>query len=202
MHPIPVEKPFDWVWIDIVRPLKVTSNNNRYIIVATEYLTKWPEAKAIPDMKATTVAKFIYDEIISRHGYPKELLSDQGTPFCNELVDSLCQLMGTKHRLASAYHPQTNGLTEHFNKTLCTILAKYVCDYENSWDTFISATLFVYRTIPQSTTKYELFELLYGRKANTSLDLQIIPQQSIEEPPYEQQLQTHINHITHGLQQV
>ena len=76
LHLISVGKPFDWVGIDIVGPLKVTSNNNRYIIVATEYLTKWPEAKAIPDMKATTVAKFIYDEIISWYGYPKELLSD------------------------------------------------------------------------------------------------------------------------------
>ena len=132
MHLIPVGKPFDWVGIDIVRPLKVIFNNNRYIIVATEYLIKWSEAKTIPNIKATTVAKFIYDEIISRHGCPKELLSDQETPFCNELVDSLRQLMGTKHHLASVYHPQTNRLTEHFNKTLCTILAKYVCNYEDS----------------------------------------------------------------------
>jgi transposase InsO family protein len=153
-------------------------------------------------MKATIIAKFIYDEIIVHHGCPQELLSNQGTSFCNSLVDALCQLMNIKHRLASAYHPQTNGLTERFNKTLCTVLAKYVSDYEDSWDTFISAALFAYRTIPQSTTKYEPFELLYGRKAITPLDLALSSTINAKEPPYEQQLQVHINFITNKLQQV
>ncbi|CAG8737466.1 13340_t:CDS:1, partial [Cetraspora pellucida] len=64
LYPLPVSTPFHHVGIDIVGPLKIIPNGNRYIVVATEYLTKWPEAKAIPDMKATTIAKFIYDEII------------------------------------------------------------------------------------------------------------------------------------------
>ena len=82
-----------------------------------------------------------------RHECPKILLSDQGTPFCNELVDSLCKLMTIRHRLSSAYHPQTNGLTERFNKTLCNTLAKYVSDYGDTWDTFLNAALFAYRTV-------------------------------------------------------
>jgi hypothetical protein len=104
LHPIPIGKPFDRVGIDIVGPLSITHTGNRYIVVATEYLTKWPEAKAIVNTKATTIAKFIYEEIICRHGCPKALLSDQGTPFCNELVNSLCNLMTIRHCLSSAYH--------------------------------------------------------------------------------------------------
>jgi Integrase zinc binding domain/Integrase core domain len=118
LHPIKVGEPFERIGIDIVGPLKVTESGNRYIVVVTEYLTKWVEAKAIPDMKATTIAKFLYNDIICRHGCPKILLSDRGTSFCNELVDSLCQLITIRHRLSSAYHSQTNGLTERFNKTL------------------------------------------------------------------------------------
>ncbi|CAG8674833.1 7415_t:CDS:2, partial [Cetraspora pellucida] len=98
--------------IDIVEPLKITPNENQYIVVTTEYLTKWSEAKAIPNMKATTITKFIYNEIIVHHGCSQELLSDQGTSFCNSLVDAFCQLMNIKHQFASAYHSQTNGLTE------------------------------------------------------------------------------------------
>ena len=171
MHPIPVGKPFDRVGIDIIGPLTVTTSGNRYIVVATEYLTKWPEAKAIKDTKATTIVKFIYEEIICRHGCPKVLLSDQGTPFCNELVDSLCQLMQIRHCLSSAYHPQTNGLTERFNKTLCTTLAKYVSDYGDTWDTFLNASLFVYRTIQNSTIKYIPFKLIYGQEAIILMNL-------------------------------
>src|SRR6185369_3132958 len=83
LHPIQVGQPFDRMGIDIIGPMKRTAKGNRYIVVATEYLTKWVEARAISDMKATTIAKFIYEDIICRHRCPQELLSDQGTSFCN-----------------------------------------------------------------------------------------------------------------------
>jgi hypothetical protein len=198
LHPIPTGKPFDRVGIDIIGPLSVTTTGNRYIIVVTEYLTKWPEARALKDTKATTVAKFIYEEIICRHGCPKVLLSDQGTPFCNELVDSLCQLMQIRHRLSSAYHPQTNGLTERFNKTLCTTLAKYVSDYGDTWDNFLNAALFAYRTVQNHTTKYTPFKLLYGHEAMLPMDLQ--QKHMDNDEPIEQQLQQHIDFITKDFQ--
>jgi hypothetical protein len=201
LHPIQVGQLFDRVGIDIVGPLSITPNGNRYIVVATEYLTKWPEAKALKDTKATTIAKFIYEEIICRHGCPKVLLSDQGTHFCNELVDSLCKLMTIKHRLSSAYHPQTNGLTERFNKTLCTTLAKYVSDYGDSWDTFLESALFAYRTTQNHTTKYTPFKLLYGQEAKLPLDLQGT-NQDVSEESHDQQLQRHIDFITDDFQQM
>ena len=64
LHPIQVEKLFDQIDIDIIGPLSITIKGNRYIVVATEYLTKWPKARAIEDTKATTIMKFIYEEII------------------------------------------------------------------------------------------------------------------------------------------
>ena len=200
LHPIQVGKPFDRVGIDIVGPLSITPTGNRYIVVATEYLTKWSEARAIQDTKATTIAKFIYEEIICRHGCPKVLLSDQGTPFCNELVDLLCKLMTIRHRLSSAYHPQTNGLTERFNKTLCNTLAKYVSDYSDTWDTFLNAALFAYRTVQNHTTKYTPFKLLYGHKAVLPMDLQGTNQEINKST--EESLQQHIKYITEDLQKI
>ena len=93
--------------------------------------------------------------------------------------------MNMKYKLATVYYPQTNRLTEQFNKTLCQTLAKYIHDYEDIWDIFIPSALFAYQTILQLTTKYDLFELIYRRKANTSMDLKFISNQSIEEPLYE-----------------
>jgi hypothetical protein len=89
--------------IDIKGPLPITSNGNRYIIVAMDCFTKWPEAVAIPNIKAETVAKFIYEQIICRYGVPQEILSDRGTSFINKIVDELCQKYQTKHHLTSAY---------------------------------------------------------------------------------------------------
>jgi len=200
LHPIPVGQPFDRVGIDIVGPLSITGQGNRYIVVATEYLTKWPEAKALKDTKATTIAKFIYEDIICRHGCPKVLLSDQGTPFVNELVDSLCKLMTVHHRLSAAYHPQTNGLTERFNKTLCNTLAKYVSDYGDTWDTFLESALFAYRSLQNHTTKHSPFKLLYGREGRLPIDIQDTKQATSE--TLDQQLQQHIRFITDDLQQI
>ena len=64
LHPIRIGQPFDRIGIDLVGPLLVITCGNQYIIVAIEYLTKWPEAKAIPNKNAEYVAQFFYEDII------------------------------------------------------------------------------------------------------------------------------------------
>jgi hypothetical protein len=173
LQPIEVKAPFHRVGIDIKGPLPRTSQGNRYIIVAMDYFTKWPEAKSIPDIKSETVAKFIFDEIICRHGVPEELLSDRGTSFLNKIVDTLCEKFQTKHRLTSAYRPQTNGMVERFNRTIGECLAKLVADKEKEWDEYVESVLFAYRTMKHNTTGYTPFYLLYGRQAKLPIELRI-----------------------------
>jgi hypothetical protein len=183
LHPIRVGQPYDRVGIDLVGPLPVTQRNNRYIIVMTEYLTKWPEAKPIPNKNAETIASHFHEEIICRHGCPKELLSDQGTEFCNQIVNALCQLHGIRHTLSSAYHPQTNGLVERFNQTLCKSLAKISHERNTDWDLLIPSVLFAYRTMNHSTTRHTPFYLTYGRDATLPVEFTIptYPTEPIDE---------------------
>ena len=176
LHPIKVGRPYDRIGMDIVGPLPRTKRGNLYIVVATEYLTKWPEARAIPDAKAASVVSFFYEDIICRHGCPRELLTDQGTHFVNEMLDAMCKRLGVNHRLSTAYHPQTNGLVERFNRTLCEILAKYTNEYKEEWDVLLPSALFAYRTMRQNTTRYEPFYLTYGREAILPIEL-VIPSQ-------------------------
>ena len=72
--PIPVEGPFDRVGVNCLGPLPVTHSGNRYIIVFTDYFTKWPEAFAVPDIKAPRIAQLLLDHIIARHSAPRHLL--------------------------------------------------------------------------------------------------------------------------------
>ena len=79
-------------------------------------------------------------------------------------MEGLCKKFEIKHKLSSPYHPQTNGLVERFNKTLCESLAK-VSEKETEWDEHIQEVLFGYRTNRQSTTKMTPFYLMYGRES-------------------------------------
>jgi hypothetical protein len=173
LHPIKIGQPFDRIGMDIVRPLPKTKNGNMYIVVATEYLTKWPEARAIPDAKASSVVSFFYEDIICRHGCPKEVLTDRGMHFVNEMLNSLCDKFGVKHKLSTAYHPQTNGLVERFNRTLCETLAKFANENKDDWDSYISTALFAYRTKRHSTTGHEPFYLMYGREVILPIEFKI-----------------------------
>ena len=97
LYPIKVGEPFERIGIDFIGPLTPTKRGNKYILVATDYLTKWPEAKPMKEANANNVVEFIYKEIICRHGCPKIILSDRGSHFNNQMVQQLCQKFEIKH---------------------------------------------------------------------------------------------------------
>ncbi|GES79036.1 putative integrase core domain protein [Rhizophagus clarus] len=167
---IKVIEPFYQIGIDIVRPLLVTERNNRYIVTAMDYFTKWPEAKTLEKADAKEVARFIYEDIICRHGCPKKILSDRGSHFNNKIIESLLKEFRIKHNFSTPYYPKTNGLIERFNKTLCESLAK-VGNVED-WDLKIPGILLVYRTKKNDSTKIEPGYLIYRRKIKTLLNLE------------------------------
>ena len=98
-----------------------------------------------------------------RFGCCEVIISDQGREFVNKLEEELLRLTGTDHRVTSAYHPQTNGLTERFNQTLQAALVKVINDTQDDWDEHLPAILFAYRTSLQKATQLTPFELMYCR---------------------------------------
>ena len=170
LNVIKVVEPFYQIGIDIVGPLPITERNNRYIVTAMDYFTKWPEAKALEKADAKEVARFIYEDIICRHGCTKKILSDRGSHFNNKIIESLLKEFGIKHNFSTPYHPKTNGLIERFNKTLCESLAK--TGNTEDWDLRIPGILFAYRTKKNDSTKMEPGYLMYGRKMKTLLNLE------------------------------
>src|SRR6266540_80862 len=126
---------FQRIGIDIIGLLTITKKGNRYIVTAMDYFTKWLIAKAIKEVTAKTVSKFIYEKIICEHRCSQVLQSDQGTHFVNRVIQDLSEKFRIKHRLSTPYHPQTNGLVERFNQTLCEKLAK-IAEETTMWDEF------------------------------------------------------------------
>jgi hypothetical protein len=134
LHPSLPLVPFEKWGIDFIGQVYPSSSKGmKYIIVATEYLTKWAEAKAVKvdDVKAT--ATFLYENVITRFGCPKILISDRGKHFLNEAIENMASLFQINHQKTTPYHPQTNGQTERVNQTLVRILRKTVHDSKKDW---------------------------------------------------------------------
>ena len=104
LQPIPVGGPFHRVGVDALQ-LPLMEKGNRYVVVFMDYLTKWPEAFAVPDQKAETIARLLVKEIVCWHGIPEELLSDKGTNFLSSLLQEVCKLLEVKKINTSGYHP-------------------------------------------------------------------------------------------------
>ena len=176
LTPIPVAGPFDRVGVDVLHFPK-SAAGNQYAVVFVDYLTKWPEVFAASDQTALTIAKLLVEEVVSRHGVPAELLSDRGKSFLSLLMQEVCSVLGVKKVNTTAYHPQTDGLVERFNRTLINMLAKRVEKGGSDWDLHLPYVLFAYRASIQESTQESPFFLLHGRDPRLPSVLELEPSQ-------------------------
>ena len=105
---------FDVWGIDFMGPFP-PSFGFVYILLAVDYVSKWVESIAATTNDAKVVLKFLHKNIFTRFGTPRAIISDEGTHFCKKLFDNLLSKYGVKHKIALAYHPQTNGQVEISN---------------------------------------------------------------------------------------
>ena len=111
-QPILPLEPFQKWGLDFVGPFKppTTRTGNKYIIVATDYCTKWVEAKVLRDNMAMSIEKFMYEYLWCRFGCPIELMSNQGGHFLNRLIRELTSHYAMVHKKSTPHYPQANGL--------------------------------------------------------------------------------------------
>ncbi|XP_050030532.2 uncharacterized protein [Dermacentor andersoni] len=164
-----VDTPFRKVAIDILGPLKpATRKSNRYILTLVDYATRFPEAIALPSIETERVAEALL-QIFSRVGVPEEMLSDRGSNFTSELMAEVGRLLSLRLQTTTPYHPMANGLVEKLNGTLKKMLRRMCTEQPKDWDRFIEPLLFAYREVPQASTGFSPFELLYGRNVRGPL---------------------------------
>ena len=156
--------------MDIVGPLLRSRSGKRYILVLCDYATRYPEAVALRSIDAEHIVEELV-HIFARVGIPDEILTDQGANFTSKLLSELYKMLHIHQLRTSPYHPQTDGLVERFNQTLKSMLQKAATSEGKDWDKMLPYLLFAYREVPQASTGFSPFELLYGRAVNGPLDV-------------------------------
>ena len=158
-----MSEPFQRVAVDLVGPVSPASEDgHRYILVMVDYATRYPEAVALKSIDTITVAEALLS-MWSRVGIPERVLSDRGTQFVSEIMKEVHRLLSIEGLKTTPYHAQGNGLVERFNATLKAMIKKLCVEKPKTWHRFLPAVLFAYREVPQASTGYSPFELLYGR---------------------------------------
>jgi transposase InsO family protein len=104
--------------LDFVQPISPMSHKKNYILVCTDYVTKWVEEKTLFRATEKSIVEFIYEDIFTSFGVPHEIVTKQGTQFTSKLMRELTGKYGIKHCKSSPYHPQTNGQVESKRKVL------------------------------------------------------------------------------------
>ena len=124
----------------------------------------------MPSTEASHTAKELV-AVFARVGVPDEILSDQGLNFMSALLEEVYRLLNICRIRTTPYHPQTDGLVERFNGTLEAMLKKVVRHNQKDWDDCLPCLLFAYCEVPQESTGFSPFELLYGRRVRGPLDI-------------------------------
>ncbi|KAI2658233.1 Transposon Ty3-G Gag-Pol polyprotein [Labeo rohita] len=169
--PLPIiGVPFERIGMDLVGPLPKSARGHEHILVIVDYATRFPEAMPLRKATAKNIAKELF-LLCTRVGIPAEILTDQGTPFMSRLMADLCRLLRVKQIRTTVFHPQTDGLVERFNQTLKQMLKRVAAEDRRDWDLMIPYVLFGVREIPQASTGFTPFELLFGRQPRGLLDV-------------------------------
>ena len=171
----PVVAVWERIAMDVVGPIQQSNKGYRYILVISDYASRFVFTIPMKNQTAPTIASCLVNKLITKYGAPQAVLTDRGTNFLSVLVNEICVLFKIRQMRTTAYHPQTDGLVERFNRTLCDMLACYVNKEPEEWDKYLPFVTFAYNTAIQSTLKECPFYLFFGRAPLLPNDITINP---------------------------
>ncbi|KAG7594095.1 Ribonuclease H-like superfamily [Arabidopsis thaliana x Arabidopsis arenosa] len=162
-----VSSPYPFMkWsMDIIGPLHVSTQGVKFVLVLTDYFSKWVEAAAYANVTQVQVRKFIWQDIICRHGLPYEIVTDNGPQFISRQFEAFCEEWQIRLSRSTPRYPQGNGQAEAMNKTVLSTLKKKLKSHKGAWFNELQSVLWAIRTTPRRATGETPFSLVYGMEA-------------------------------------
>ncbi|KAG7552744.1 Retrotransposon gag domain [Arabidopsis thaliana x Arabidopsis arenosa] len=179
--------PFMRWSMDIIGPLHRSTRGAQFLLVLTDYFSKWIEAEAYASIKDSAVNTFIWKNIICRHGVPYEIVTDNGPQFISHEFEAFCSEWGIKVSYSTPRYPQGNGQAEAANKTILSNLKKRLSHLKGGWYDELQPVLWAYRTTPRRPTGETPFSLVYGMEAVVPAELNVPGLRRTEAPLNEEE---------------
>ncbi|XP_065627776.1 uncharacterized protein LOC136066811 [Quercus suber] len=151
--------------LDIVGPFPRAVGNKKYLLVGTDYFTKWVEVEPLANIRDVDVKRFLLRNIITRFRVPQTLISDNGLKFDSKAFRRYCSDLGIKNRYSTPAYPQGNRLAEAVNKIIVGGLKKRLDDAKGRWVEELPHVLWAYKTMPRRSTGETPFSMTYGAEA-------------------------------------
>ncbi len=184
-------RPFERLGVDCCGPLQITKKGNLHYLLCICWYSKYVVTVPLPDTKALTVAKAVWENVILVYGVPKELLSDNAKTFTAEFFMQLCEMLGIDKTNSTPYHSDGNAVTERPFRTFHDMIGKYLGHAELEWDELLREVTFAYNTTPNETTRETPFFLMFGRDPQYPVDLLLhrdLKRETVEVKEFKQRL--------------
>ena len=166
-----VGEPLERISFYILGPVTRTHTGSKYILVVTDYFTRFAEANGLPDIETPTVADKLLTEFICRYGLPLQIHTDQGAQFTSDLFVELCKMLSICKTRNKPFHPQSSGLVERLNRTIEDMLSKFVSRHQKAWDKYPPFLMMAYRSSVHETLGENPCFIMMGREATLPVEL-------------------------------
>eukprot|EP00253_Pinus_taeda_P011871 PITA_11871 len=166
LKPISTEKPFQQWGLDFIGEIHPSSSGqHKWILMTTNYFTKWIEA--IPSRQAndSTIIQFLESNILSRFGFPEKIITDNAAAFKSKKIINFCHKYNITLGHSTSYYPQGNGLANSSNKSLINIIKKLLEENKKNWHKKLTNALWADRLSTKKSIGMSPYELVYGMEA-------------------------------------
>ena len=163
LHPLPIpDKCGDSVALDFVGPLPKDDSYNCILTITNRLGSDYRLIPTRTDTTAKDVALLVFDNWYCENRLPSDFVFDQDKLFISCFWKALTKLTGVQLKMSSTYHPQTNGSSEHTNKTINQAICFHVNRNQKGWVRALPCICFCMMNTINSSTGYSGFQLHLG----------------------------------------